>query len=73
MEGDKQDDDTENPTTLRRIRHKICRPKITILIKKVGSFLNSKGIQVLTSEFTKCCYDFQGCSIIRKKDLWGNM
>eukprot|EP00731_Ephydatia_muelleri_P012780 Em0007g90a len=51
-EGDKQDEDTENPTTLLGIHGKIYRQKIATLIKRVGSFLSSKQIQDINSKFT---------------------
>ena len=50
-EGDKRDEDMENPTTLLGIHGKIYRQKIATLIKRVGSFLSSQQIQDINSKF----------------------
>ena len=59
-EGDKEEEDKKNPTTLLGIHRKICQQKTTTLIERVGRFTTSqKSIGDLTSKFENALVTFK--------------
>ena len=81
-EGDKQDEDKTNPTTLLGIHRIICQRKISTFIERVGHFMTSQNIGDLTSKFENALVTYKevpfidpnsGKQLFEKKIVGGSL